>query len=284
MTHYATLGVTESANQDEIKKAYRKLAMTHHPDRNNGDDTKFKEIQIAYDTIGDDQKRQQYDAERRNPGGIRFNVNNGQAHPDIEEMLRNFGFGFANGGQDPFSGFRRQSRKNQDLRVEVMIPLSSTLDVQTKTISIQNTTGQRDSVGVNIPRGVTPNSTIKYPGLGDNHYKDLPRGDLYILVRVQNDTSFQIHKLDLIKFVDINALDAIIGSKISVTSINNKRFEVLIPAGTQHGYKFKIPSQGLYAMNQSSRGNLIIVTNIVIPTNLTSEQIQTLQSITNNDK
>jgi len=61
MTHYQTLGVAENASQDDIKKAYRKLAMQHHPDRNNGDDTKFKEIQIAYDAVGDEQKRQQYD-------------------------------------------------------------------------------------------------------------------------------------------------------------------------------------------------------------------------------
>jgi len=117
MTHYQTLGVAENASQDDIKKAYRKLAMQHHPDRNNGDDAKFKEIQIAYDAVGDEQKRQQYDMQRQNPGGIRFNMNDGQ-HPDIEEMLRNFGFGFSRRGQDPFSGFRRQARKNQDLKVE----------------------------------------------------------------------------------------------------------------------------------------------------------------------
>jgi len=281
MTHYQTLGVAENASQDDIKKAYRKLAMQHHPDRNNGDDTKFKEIQIAYDAVGDEQKRQQYDMQRQNPGGIRFNMNDGQ-HPDIEEMLRNFGFGFSRRGQDPFSGFRRQARKNQDLKVEVMVPLSSTLGAQKKTISIQNTTGKRDSVEVNIPRGVTPDSTIKYPGLGDNHYEDLPRGDLYVLVRVQNDTDYQVHNLDLIKVLDINALDAIIGTKVNVTSITGKQFEMVVPAGTQHGRKFKIPSQGLYAMNQSSRGNLIVVANIIIPTNLTHEQIQTLQSINNN--
>jgi DnaJ-class molecular chaperone len=165
MTHYQTLGVAENASQDDIKKAYRKLAMQHHPDRNNGDDTKFKEIQIAYDAVGDEQKRQQYDMQRQNPGGIRFNMNDGQ-HPDIEEMLRNFGFGFSRRGQDPFSGFR-QPRKNKDIRVELVVPLSSTLEAQTKTISVQTTNGQRQTVNVKLPRGVSPGSTIKYPQLGD---------------------------------------------------------------------------------------------------------------------
>ena len=131
MTHYQTLGVAENTSQDEIKKAYRKLAMQHHPDRNNGDDTKFKEIQIAYDALSDEQKRQQYDMQRQNPGGVRFNINGGPGHPDIEEMLRNFGF--AQGGQDPFQNFR-QPRRNKDIRVEVVIPLTSTLDPQIKTI------------------------------------------------------------------------------------------------------------------------------------------------------
>jgi len=251
----------------------------HHPDRNNGDDTKFKEIQTAYDIISDTHKRQQYDMERRG-GGQRFQFNTGNMG-DMEEMLRNFGFGFTRGGQDPFSHVRRQVRKNQDLKVEVMVPLSSTLEAQKKTISIQNTTGQRDPVEINIPRGVRPNSTIKYPGLGDNHYGDLPRGDLYITVRVNNDTEFQIHNLDLIKIVDINALDAIIGTKLNVESIDKKQFEMVIPAGTQQGTKFKIPSNGLYAMNQSSRGHLLIVTNIIIPTNLTFDQLKVIKSINN---
>jgi len=279
MTHYQTLGVPEDATQDDIKKAYRKLAMKHHPDRSNGDDAKFKEIQIAYDVISDTHKRQQYDMERRG-GGRRFEFNTGNMG-DMEEMLRNFGFGFARGGQDPFAHMRRQARKNQDLKVEVMVPLSSTLEAQKKTISIQNTTGKRDSVEINIPRGVRPNSTIKYPGLGDNHYGDLPRGDLYIMVRVNNDTDYQIHNLDLIKIIDIDALDAIIGSKVEIKSIDGKIFEMTVPAGTQQGRKFKIPGQGLYAMNQSSRGNLMCVVNLIIPTNLTLEQIETIRSIKN---
>lgn len=277
MTHYQTLGVAENASQDDIKKAYRKLAMQHHPDRNNGDDTKFKEIQIAYDAVGDEQKRQQYDMQRQNPGGIRFNMNDGQ-HPDIEEMLRNFGFGFSRRGQDPFSEFR-QPRKNKDIRVELVVPLSSTLEAQTKTISVQTTNGQRQTVNVKLPRGVSPGSTIKYPQLGDNFFEQLPKGDLYIQVQVENDTDFAVNGLDLYKAVDINAIDAIIGTKISITSICNKTFEMIIPVGTQHGRKFKIASNGLYTMNQSSRGSLIVVVNIVIPTNLTSEQLQTLRTI-----
>ena len=146
-------------------------------------------------------------------------------------------------------------------------------------ISVQTTNGQRQTVNVKLPRGVSPGSTIKYPQLGDNFFEQLPKGDLYIQVQVENDTDFAVNGLDLYKAVDINAIDAIIGTKISITSICNKTFEMIIPVGTQHGRKFKIASNGLYTMNQSSRGSLIVVVNIVIPTNLTSEQLQTLRTI-----
>ncbi len=279
MTHYQTLGVAENTSQDEIKKAYRKLAMQHHPDRNNGDDTKFKEIQIAYDALSDEQKRQQYDMQRQNPGGVRFNINGGPGHPDIEEMLRNFGF--AQGGLDPFQNFR-QPRRNKDIRVEVVIPLTSTLDPQIKTISVQTTNGQRQTVNVNIPRGVRSDSTIKYSGLGDTFFDNLPTGDLYIQIQVNNDTDFAVDGLNLYKVIDITAIDAIIGSKINVNSIDRKSFEMIVPAGTQHGTKFKIPGNGLYTANHSSRGSLIVVVNIVIPTDLTSDQLQTLRTFNNN--
>ena len=98
MTHYDTLGVSESASLDEIKKAYRKLANQHHPDK-GGDTNRFQQIQAAYDAIGDEQKRTQYDAERSGHGGFRFTVNGhdvggGGVPQHMEEMLRNFGFSF----------------------------------------------------------------------------------------------------------------------------------------------------------------------------------------------
>ena len=289
MTHYDTLGVSESASPDEIKKAYRKLANQHHPDK-GGDTNKFQQIQAAYDAIGDEQRRAQYDAERRG-GGFRFTVNgqdvgDGGMSNEMEEMLRNFGFGFsfgpgfANQG-DPFSQFR-QPRKNKDIQVDVVISLASTLDTQTKTISVQTTNGERNTVEVQIPRGVRPNSTIKYPGLGDNFFSSLQRGDLYVRIHVEGDSRFLVDNLDLIKIVELNCLDAIVGTVIKVEGIDGRNFDVTIPEGTQPGSKFRIPQQGLYTMNQTHRGNLIISIDIVIPTNLSDTQKQSIKNITTN--
>jgi DnaJ-class molecular chaperone len=287
MTHYNTLGVADSATAEEIKQAYRRLANKHHPDR-GGDTAEFQKIQAAYNVLSDDNARAQYDAEQRGGGNFHFNVNGqdfgGGMPPHMEEMLRNFGFsfghGFANGG-DPFAQFR-QPRRNKDTTVEIVVSLASTLDVQQKTISIQNTNGERDTVEVQIPRGVRPNSTIKYPGLGDNFFGSLPRGDLYIKILVEGNPNFGVDGLDLIKTVDINCIDAIICTSITVQGLDNKQFEVSIPPGTQNGTRFRLNMQGLYAMNQNQRGFLIIVANLVVPAVTDSIQVEMLRRIRNN--
>lgn len=283
MTHYETLGVAENATQEEIKRAYRKLAMQHHPDK-GGDTNKFQEIQSAYDTIGNEQARQRYDMERRGGGQFRFNINgqdfnHGNMPPHMEDILKNFGFAFGHGfSDDPFQNFR-QPRKNKDLQVEITIPLSSTLSDQSKTISVQTTNGNRYPVTVDIPKGVSSHNRIKYPNLGDNFFESLPRGDLYIKVNVHNDTNFRVEGLDLIKLVDIDCLNAIIGVKVTIEGLDGKKFEISIPSGTQHGTKFRIINQGLYAINENIRGNLIIFVNIIIPTNLQPEKIDIIKTL-----
>ncbi len=284
MTHYATLGVAENANQDEIKKAYRRLAGQHHPDK-GGDTAMFQKIQEAYSIIGDEQKRSRYDAERQGIGGFRFTVNSqdgGSGMPrEMEEMLRNFGFafgpGFADHG-DPFSHFR-QPRKNKDLQIEIVVSLASTLDEQTKIINVKTTNGDVYPVEVKIPRGVRPSSTIKYPNLGDNFFSTLPRGDLYIKIQIEANREFGVDNLDLIKNIEIDCVRAMVGDVIVVPGLDGKKFEVTIPSGTQPNTRFRIPQQGLYAMNQNIRGFLIINVKINVPTSLTSEQQRTLKEL-----
>jgi molecular chaperone DnaJ len=283
MTHYDTLGVSETASLDEIKKAYRKLANQHHPDK-GGDTDQFQKIQAAYETIGDENRRAQYDVERRG-GGFRFTVNgqdmNNGMPPEMEEMLRNFGFAFGSGfagHRDPFSHFR-QSRKNKDLQIEIVISLASTLEEQTKTINVKTTNGDTYPVEVKIPRGVRPSSTIKYPGLGDNFFATLPRGDLYIKVQIEANTDFGIDNLDLIKIIEIDCVRAMIGDIVAVHGLDNKRFDLTIPAGTQPNTRFRLVGQGLYSMDQNIRGSLIVNVKINVPSNLTAEQQKTLQEL-----
>jgi DnaJ-class molecular chaperone len=284
MTHYDTLGISESASQEEIKKAYRKLANQHHPDK-GGDTNRFQQIQLAYETISDQNRRNQYDAERRNTGGFKFSVNGqdmgGGMPPEMEEMLRNFGFAFGSGFAghgDPFSPFR-QPRKNKDLQIEIVISLASTLAEQTKTINVKTTNGDIYPVEVKIPRGVKPSSTIKYPNLGDNFFATLPRGDLYIKIQIEANAEFGLDNLDLIKTIELDCVRAMVGDTIVVHGLDNKRFELTIPAGTQPNSRFRISGQGLYAINQNVRGSLIVNVKINIPNNLTAEQQHTLREL-----
>jgi DnaJ-class molecular chaperone len=280
MTHYATLGVTETANADEIKRAYRGLASKHHPDK-GGNTQQFQEIQAAYAVLEDPNRRAQYDQERRNPGGFRFNVNGNdfdQMPPGMEDILKNFGFpGGAFGQGSPFG--QRHPRKNKDLRVELHIPLVEALQEQKKTLSVQTTTGHRETVEVTVPRGIHHGAQIKYSGLGDNMFNTLPRGDLYVVFNVTPDPRFRIDGVDLISQVSINCLDAITGGATEITGLDGRVFELQIPAGTQPGTMMRVRDQGLYQLGQAVRGNLLVEITVSIPQNLTSQQLDLIQQI-----
>ena len=277
MTHYNTLGINEDAGPEEIKQAYRRLAKQHHPDKGGNTET-FQKMQAAYDVLGDEQKRSQYDAERRGGGGFRFTVN---GHP----FEHNFGqggmddifsqFGFNPVGGDPFA---RQARRNKDLRVRISVSLRDTLEEQNKTISVQTTNGDRQTVEVNIPRGVTHGTQIKYAGLGDNLFATLVRGDLYVHFDVLPHPDFEVSGIDLITRVKINCVEAMIGCEKLIAGIDGKEFNVTIPQNTQHNGHLRIWQQGLWTMNQNVRGNLIIEIKIHTP-QLTPNQLQAAKTL-----
>ena len=279
MTHYATLGINEDASPDEIKRAYRRLASQHHPDK-GGDKARFQEIQVAYDTLSNDQRRQQYDMERNNPGGnngMQFHFHGGMP-PNIDEIFRNFGF-----GGDPFAHIRQQQqpRRNKDLRIEIPIPLASTLEEQTKTIQVKTTSGDASTIEVKIPRGITSGTNIKYPGLGDNLFNTLPRGDLYVHFAVYPAENFHVNNIDLYRQISVNCLLAIVGGTVTVTGLDEKKFELTVPPGTQPGTRFRIPTQGLYQMNTNNRGDLYVEVAVEVPRNLPQEHVETIQTILN---
>jgi curved DNA-binding protein len=276
MTYYELLGVGDKATAEEIKRAYRKLASQHHPDK-GGDKTRFQEIQAAYDTLSDTTRRQQYDMQRNGfgdgLGGVHFNWHSGGA-PDINELFRNFGF---NG--DPFNPVRQRERRNKDLRIEIPVNLVDTLQDQTKTVSVQTTNGQRNTMEVNIPRGVTSGTQIKYTGLGDNLFDTIARGDLYVQFSVRVPESFVVHNLDIHTRVVVNCLTAIVGGIVKITGIDGTEFELTIPPGVQPGTKFRLTNNGLYQMNSSERGHLYIELAVSVPKDLSTEQVEIIKNL-----
>jgi len=258
---YQTLGVGKNATEEEIKKAYRKLASQHHPDK-GGDTATFQKIQTAYETLSDPQKRQQHDNPHMNNGGFEFHFGHGADVNDIFSQFFNQGF-----GHHPN---QRHTRRNKDLRINLTIDLNSTLSNQTKTVSVQTTKGDRFNVDVNIPRGVVNGTTIKYAQQGDNMFDTLTRGDLYVIINVLADERFELNGLNLISNLEIDSIDAIVGVDREITGIDGKVFLIKIPAGCQYGSKFGLQGQGLYRMNTSQRGDLIV--NVIIKTPVLNEQ------------
>ena len=261
-SHYTTLGVGLQATQDEIKQAYRKLAGQYHPDR-GGDVEKFKNIQVAYDVLGDVKRRAEYDS--RATSRAQFNTDGLDASA-MEDMLSKFNFGSLR-------------RKNKDIQTRVAVQLENLLDNQNILVSIKTTNGDRQTVTVEIPRGTNEGSVIKYPNLGDNFFATLPRGDLYVHLQLDPHPIFQVDGANLITQVDIDAIGAIIGTTVLVKTLDNKEYELTIPPGTQGDTKFKIANQGLYQKDKITRGHLYIVAKIKIPTNLTPSQIETLKNL-----
>ena len=267
MDYYSILGVNKQASPEEIKRAYRKLASQHHPDK-GGDTAKFQEIQTAYDTLSDPQKRQEYD----NPNFGAQNIHFDFGDSPFADIFAQFGFGRG--------GFQQQQpRRNKDLRVEVPVGLGETLNDQNKTISVQMTNGERQTVNITIPRGITSGTTIKYTGLGDSMFSNLPKGDLLVTIQVLPHPTYIPNGLDLITQLNIDCFDAITGCQQTVVGLDGRIFQVTVPAGTQPNTKLKLVGEGLWGFRQDVKGSLFVNVNITIPKNLTAEQEEIVRSI-----
>ncbi len=278
MNHYETLGVNKSATPDEIKKAYRRLASQHHPDK-GGDTAKFQEIQTAYDTLSDPDKRAAYDNPSPfNGGHSHFDFGHGPMN--INDIFNQFNFG-AGHGQGPFGRFRQapQPRRNKDIRAEIEMGLQETLYDQNKTLSIRTANGERQTIDVTVPKGITPGTTIKYPGLGDGMFTNLPKGDFYLTVQIIRHPSYQVNGLDLIVSLTINCFQAIIGSEQTIVGLDGKVFTIQTPQGCQPGTKLKISGEGLCGFQNDIKGHLYVQVNVSIPTNLTDEQKELIKTI-----
>lgn len=268
--YYRILGVDKNANYDDIKRAYRKLAAQHHPDR-GGDTSKFQEIQSAYSILSDPEKREAYDNPQPQMGGFHFS-NNGFP-PGFEDIFSNF--------PDAFGGmFRRQSPKNKILNIQTSITLEDSFFGKEIIANLTLPSGKNQTLEIKIPKGIQDSTILKLTGMGDDSFPNLPRGDIHLTIRVQPNLEFQRQGDDLIKSINLNCLDAIIGKDIIINTIDQKELEIKINPGTQHGQIFSIQGHGMpNIQNNLIRGRLLIQTNIIVPTDLTNKQKEIIKSI-----
>lgn len=269
MNLYDVLGVSKDASTDEIKKAYRRLASKHHPDK-GGDTAKFQEIQTAYDTLSDENKRRSYDNPHQND--FHFNVNDG----NLNDIFEQFGFRFGPG----FAGHR----KNRDLRVGITIDLSETLTDTIKTLSIRNSNGTRKNIDVSIPRGITSGTTMKIPGFGDNTLGNVPPGDLLVNIDIAPHSNYTVRGLDLFTPVYIDSLEAMVGCEKLTTGLDGRQFLINITAGTQNEVKLKIPGEGLWGFQNDIKGHLFAVVKIKVVDDLEDVHKDVIRDIINKRK
>ena len=274
MDYYQILGVNKDASQDEIKKAYRSLAMKYHPDR-GGDQTKFKDISVAYDTLSDPQKREEYDF--RSSGGQHFRFHAGEGgFQDIHDIF----------GHSPFAAhfhdiFGRQMRRNKDLNIHCQISLLDCFIGKQLEANYTLPSGKSQTVVINIPPGIEHGSTIRYTGLGDDSHPQFQRGNLNVTVVILPDENFSRQGDDLHTTIEVSAIEAMIGCRKKVKKITGEETDVHIRPGVTHGTEYASSGQGFSNPHRQSKGKFIITIHINVPAITDNTIIKQLQSIEN---
>jgi curved DNA-binding protein len=259
MDHYQTLGVTNTATQDEIKKAYRKLATKHHPDK-GGDTATFQKIAQAYDIVGDPSKRAQYDAQGR--GGGEFDpfahaAAMGQEWQDVSSM---FGHPF----EHFFRGATRQARRNRDLNIRCTVSFRQSYTGCDLEASFKLPSGKQQNIIIKVPPGVQSGQVVRYANMGDDTAPNLPRGDLNVSIMVEVDQRYARRNNDLITFLNINPVEAMVGCTKIVETPDGKKIRFNLSPGVSPGTEYVSQGYGFRGLD-GRNGDLIINTNVTIP-------------------
>jgi curved DNA-binding protein len=274
--YYDILGVDEKATSADITKAFKELAKKHHPDR-GGDKDKFQEINEAHDTLKNSQKRHDYDTMRkfgsRSTGG-------GGEHPFFnEDIFGDFfsGFGGDNGGfrfnftgrdgdERIFRNVRQQPRGNRNVQVRMAISIKEAMMNNEKTISYKLPSGREEFATVKIPAGVQHGVTFKFSGMGDDSIKNMPRGDLMVVMSVLDSDGFTRKGNDLYTDKTINCFQAVRGHEFYLKTLEDKVIKVKVPEGTQPNTLLAVKGQGMPVHKTLNiRGNLYVKIHILIP-------------------
>jgi curved DNA-binding protein len=258
--YYQTLGVSENASPDEIKKAYRSLANKHHPDK-GGDQARFKDISVAYENLSDPQKKAEYDQQRQFGNGQQFHFHSGNpfggGHP----------FGDMFGGGHPFGDIfgGRGMRRNRDLNIQCQVSLVDSFHGKQLEANYQLPSGRSQTVVINLPAGISHGETIRYQGLGDDSVPGAPRGNLNVTIIVLPDPVYRRAGDDMYVTVNISPIEAMVGCTKSVRLITGSTLDLDIRPGIEDGAEFASHGNGFPNVNTGQRGRFVSVISIKTP-------------------
>ena len=272
MDYYSTLGLKRGASDEEIKKAYRSMAMKHHPDR-GGDEKKFKEISQAYEFLTDPQKKSVIDmgGDPNQQQGFR---GQGQGNP--------FEFHFGSGNfDDIFSqfGFGGRQQRNKSFNINIEITLEEVLTGKDFNAEVGVPGGRKKIVNIEVPSGIEHGQQIRYQGMGDNSIPSARAGDLLVNVFIKPHSVFRREGDSLIVEKTISVWDAMLGTSLEIVTLDKKTLNITIPAGTQPDTVMSCRSEGIPNIRSKVRGNLLIKIKVNIPKNLNAHQVNTINQL-----
>ncbi|MEN0129066.1 MAG: DnaJ C-terminal domain-containing protein [Brevundimonas sp.] len=285
---YRVLGVPKDADAATIKKAYRKLARTKHPDHNPGDakaEAEFKEVGEAYAVLSDPDQRQQYDQLRAMTGGARFQAPGraGGGQAGFEDLFggmfgagqRPRSAGGANGFEDILSGmfgqgggFQRGPQPGADLAAAVTLPFREVAEGATVSLSVEGRT-----VNARIPAGVKDGQKIRLRGKGRPGEPGAPAGDLVVTVRVTPHPVFTADGANLRVTVPVAFDEAALGATIEVPTLDGTPVRVKVPAGTPSGRVLRVKGRGI-----GEKGDLLVTVQVVVPQRLSDAAREAVQA------
>ncbi|MBU0673357.1 MAG: DnaJ domain-containing protein [Proteobacteria bacterium] len=311
MDYYKLLEVERTADGKDIKKAYRKLALKYHPDRNKDNkeaEEKFKKISEAYAVLSDPEKRKQYDTYGSEGFQQRYSQEDIFRNVDLGDILKEFGINFGGGGGSfnvrgnqgggspfgsffhqggqgggtPFQSFHQQrptQTKGGDLSLELAITLLEVLNGAEKTISLGRPGGSSEKVSVKIPAGIDSGKKLRVSGKGSPSPTGGPAGDLFLLIKVLPHQTFIRDGDDLIIEHNLPFSQAALGTKIEVPTLEGKKLNVKIPAGTSPGAKLRLKGNGLPGGPHAPRGDLYVKITIDVPKKLSKAQKKLIEDL-----
>ncbi len=304
--YYKVLGVSRDASQDDIRKAFRKLARKYHPDVSEDKEAgeeKFKQVNEAYEVLGDAEKRKKYDRLGANwkqgqdfsgfgggGGGNPFAGGFGGGGRGSQEFHFDGSTGFSDffesmfgqraaGGGDPFGAAYGQAprsprpAKGTDIEADLLVTLDEVMNGATRQLQLnrpdESGETKNSTVRVTIPKGVSQGQNIRLAGLGQPGYHGGPAGDLYLKARYARHPEYHLRGSDLIHDLELAPWEAALGTELPVPTPHGK-VKLKIPAGTQPGTDMRLRGKGL-AKGADDHGDLYIAINVVIPGELSDD-------------